>query len=52
MVNKKEVIRELVKLKNIIYGDSPDTHNLNAYKGLVKNQFRILLKNLGLLCGN
>lgn len=31
-------------------GDSPDTHNLDSYKGLIKNQLYILKRNLGFPC--
>ncbi len=44
----KALIIELIAFRKVIYGDSPDTTNLNSYKGLIKNQFTILLKNMGL----
>ena len=47
--NRNDLVKELNELKRIIYGDSPDTKNLNSYKGLIKNQFTILLRNIGVL---
>ena len=34
--------KEIMELEKIAYGDSPDTKNLNGYKGLIKNQICIL----------
>ena len=48
-IEQKVIIKQLIELKRIIYGDSPDTHNLSGYKGLVKNQFTILLRGIGVL---
>ena len=33
---------QIDELKRIVYGNSPDTTNLNAFKGLIKNQIKIL----------
>jgi len=42
----KEVKEELKELTRIVYGNSPDTINLNGYKGLIKNQLYILEKKI------
>ena len=36
---------EIEELKKIVYGDTRDTTNLEGFKGLVKNQIKILEMN-------
>ena len=48
MIRRNLIIKEVKKLECIVYGNSPDTTNLNGYKGLVKNQITILKRRLGL----
>ncbi len=38
--------KELGILTNIVYGNSPDTYNLDSFKGLIKNQLYILEKRI------
>ena len=44
--------KELGKLTNIVYGNSPDTYNLNGFKGLIKNQLLLLERSFDKLAGD